>query len=167
MQKNYYIYEKPECNITIYKLPIWFKETSYDVDQKGTKGTIEFHSYNEYDEIYGSNAKIELNFMKRERLDFYHPKEVQESISLYNAINVVVTKKERVWLNSHEFTYWFGNRTKMIRKRYYQENHIHGLFYCELSSRQFDVHSVVVRDHYEGFKPYLLEAFNSINCHEF
>ncbi len=165
MQKNYYIYEKPECNITIYKLPIWFKESFYEVDEEATKGTIQFDSYNEYDEIYGSNAKIEINFMKKDRLDFYHPKEVQESINLYNAINVVVTKKENAWLNSHEITFWFGNRTKMIRKRYYQENHIHGLFYCELSSRQFDIHSVIIRNHYEGFKPYLLEAYNSINCH--
>jgi hypothetical protein len=163
MQKNYYVYDKPELNIIIYKLPIWFKETSYEGDEK--KGTILFHSYNDYDEVYGSNAKIEINILKRERLDFYHPKEVQESINLYNAINVVVTKKERAWLNSHEFTYWFGNRTKMIRKRYYQENHIHGLFYCELSGRQFDIHSVIVKDHYKGFKPFLLEAYNSINCH--
>jgi len=163
MQKNYYIYEKPELNITIYKLPIWFKETSYEGDEK--KGAIFFNSYDEFDEFYGSNAKIEINILKKERLEFYHPKEVQESINLYNAINVVVTKKERAWLNSHEFTYWYGNRTKMIRKRYYQENHIHGLFYCELSSRQFDIHSVVVKDHYEAFKPFRLEAYNSVNCH--
>ncbi len=163
MQKNYYVYEKPELNFIIYKLPIWFKESSYEGDEK--KGTIFFNSYNEFDEIYGSNAKIEINISEKERLDFYHPKEVQESINLYNAINVVVTKKERTWLNSHEFTYWFGNRRKMIRKRYYQENHIHGLFYCELTGRQFDIHAVVVKDHYEGFKPFLLEAYNSINCH--
>ena len=61
MQKNYYVYDKPELNITIYKLPIWFKETSYEGDEK--KGTILFHSYNDYDEIYGSNAKIEINIM--------------------------------------------------------------------------------------------------------
>ena len=64
MQKNYYVYEKPECNIIIYKLPIWFKESSYESNEQGTQATINFESYNEYDEIYGSNARIEITIMK-------------------------------------------------------------------------------------------------------
>jgi hypothetical protein len=163
MQRNYYTYEKPECNITINKLPIWFKETFYEGDQNG--GTLKFQSYNNYDEIYGSDATIELNFIKKERVKFYHAKAVQESINIYNAINVVVTHKEDSWINTHEFTCWYGGRTKMIHKRYYPENHIHGLFYCELTERLFEIHSIVIRDRYEGFKPYLLEASNSVICH--
>jgi hypothetical protein len=163
MQKNYYIYEKPEYKININKIPIWFKETLNEGDEN--KGTIVFKTHDEYDEIYKSIAKIELNFVNKDRLDFFHAREVQESIDIYNAINVVVTKKERTWLNSHEFSYWFGQRSKMIRKRYYPENHIHGLFYCELTNRLFEIHSTIIRDHYEGFKPYILEAFNSIVCH--
>jgi hypothetical protein len=164
MQRNYYIYEKPELKIIINKLPVWFTEISYDGDEK--EGNISFKSANDYDEIYGNNAKIEVEFSTIERIKFYHAKEVQKSIDVYNAINVVVTNKERVWLNTHEFTYWFGTRTKMIRKRYYPENHIHGLFYCELTERLFEIHSKIIRKHYEGFKPYLLEAYNSFLCHE-
>ncbi|TFG08253.1 MAG: hypothetical protein EU539_02930 [Promethearchaeota archaeon] len=163
MQKNYYIYNKPECKVIINKIPIWFKETLYEGDQD--KGSIIFETHDQYDEIYKSIARIELSFYKKDRIKFLHAREVQESIDLYNAISVVVTEKENSWLNSHEFTYWFGHRTKMIRKRYYPENHVHGLFYCELTNRLFEMHSIIIRDHYEGFKPYILAAFNSVVCH--
>jgi hypothetical protein len=163
MQKSYFIYQKPECNVTINKVPIWFKEVEFKGDEN--KGTIKFHSHNDYDEIWGSNAKMEFDWFKKDRIKFFHAREVQESIDLYNAISIVVTKKDREWLNTHEFTYWFGNRTKIIRKRYYPENAIHGVFYCEISERQFNMHSAIIRNHYEGFKPYILECYNSIVCH--
>ena len=163
MQQNSYIYQKSECNVTINKVPIWFKEVEFKGNE--SKGTIKFQSYNDYDEIWGANAKMEFDWFKKDRIKFFHAREVQESINIYNAINVFVTKKERVWLNSHEFTYWFGNRIKNIRKRFYPENEIHGVFYCEISERQFNMHSVIIREHYEGFKPYILESFMSIICH--
>ena len=163
MQKNYFIYEKSEFNVTINKVPIWFKEVEVTGDEN--KGTIKFHSQNNYDEIWGPNATMEFDWLKKDRTKFLHSREVQESIDIYNAINVVVTKKEQVWLHTHEFTYWSGGRSKMIRKRYYPENNLHGVFYCELTERQFNMHSVIIRDHYEGFKPYILESFKSIICH--
>ncbi len=103
--------------------------------------------------------------MANNRIKFFHAREVQESIDIYSANNIVVIKKELVWLHTHEFTYWFGNRTKIIRKRHYPENNIHGVFYCELTERQFNMHSVIIGDHYTGFKPYILECYNSIICH--
>ena len=84
---------------------------------------------------------------------------------MFNAINVVVTKKENTWLMSHEFTYFFGQRRKMVRKRYYAENIIHGVFYCDMSERQFNLSAYIIRNHYEAFKPFILECFNSVNCH--
>ena len=163
MQKNYYIYEKANLKILVNKMPIWFNEISVEGDEN--KGIINFESSNDYDEIWGPNAKIEFEWFKKERLDFFHAKEVQASIDTYNAINVVVVKKERDWLNSHEFSYWFGKRTKMVRKRYYPENFIYGLFYCDMTLRQFSMTAEIIREHYEGFKPFILEAFNSIICH--
>ena len=163
MQKNYYIYEKPNLKILVNKMPIWFKEIN--VEGNENEGIINFETNNNYDEIWGPNAKLEIEWSKKERVDFFHAKEVQASIDTYNAINVVVIKKERDWLNSHEFSYYFGSRNKMIRKRFYSENHIFGLFYCEVTERQFELHANIIREHYKGFKPYILEAFNSINCH--
>jgi len=163
MQTNYFIYRKPEVNVTINKMPIYFKEIEFHGDE--SKGSVKFESYYEYDEVWGNNAKIEFDWFKKERIQFYHAKEVQISIETYNAVNYVVTNKERVWLNSHEFTYFFGNRTKIMRKRYYPENLIHGIFYCELTERQFNMHAIIIRDVYENYLPFILECFNSIVCH--
>ena len=56
--------------------------------------------------------------------------------------------------------------TKIVRKRYYPENHIHCTFYCEFTERQFELHTVVIREHYEGYKPFILDAYTSLICHE-
>jgi len=163
MQKNFYQYQKEEYNLSIDKMPIWFKEVEAQGDEN--KGRIVFHSQNEYDEIWGSNAKMEISWEKKGRIETFHAKEVQNSIDMYNAINIVVTKKEQVWIRSHEFTFWYGNRTKMVRKRYYPENVIYGIFYCELTERLFNFHTTIIKKHFEGFKPYIIEAYNSIICH--
>ncbi|MFX1258930.1 MAG: hypothetical protein ACFFAN_13815 [Promethearchaeota archaeon] len=163
MQKSYYIYKKPECQVSINKLPIWFKQVEFEGNDRN--GFIKFESVNNYDENWGPNAKIELDWMKKDRIKFLHAKEVQLSIETYNALNIVIIKKERTWVYSHEFTFWYGSRSKMIRKKYYKENSIHGIFYCDLSERLFNIHTAVIQDHYDAFKSYILEAYNSIICH--
>jgi hypothetical protein len=75
-------------------------------------------------------------------------------------------QRSQVWNLSDRFTYWFGNRTRILRKRYYPENIIHGIFYCELTERQFNIHAIIIRDVYENYLPFILECFNSIICHE-
>ena len=164
MQKSYYQYRKEECRIGIDRMPIWFKETEFDGDQN--KGYIIFQTENEYDEIWGPNAKMEISWEKKGRTETFHAKEVQASIDMYNAIKVVVTKKEMIWLRTHDFTYWIGHRTKMIRKRYYPLNIIHGVFYCDITERVFNINTEVIKKHYEGFEPYIIEGYKSIDCHE-
>ena len=41
MQKSYFIHQKPECNVTINKVPIWFKEVEFKGDEN--KGTIKLY----------------------------------------------------------------------------------------------------------------------------
>ncbi len=163
MQQNSYHYKKPIVQIEIEKMPIWFKETEFNGEP--SKGTIKFQDQNMYDEIWGSNVKIDLTWQKKDRNTYFQGREVQESINMYNSINVVVTEKQQGWMRSHEFTYWLGDRTKMIQKRYYPENYICGVFFCEQSERLFTIVASVIRKHYEGYKPYILELFNSIVCH--
>ncbi len=165
MQKSYYIYEKPGCNIVINKMPIWFKEIESEFIGDNNKGSLKFETFDNYDENWGPIATISLSWDKKERFKFFHAKEVQQDIEMFNAINVVVIKKERGWLNSHEFTTFYGKRTKMVRKKYYSENFIHGMLYCDMTERIFNFTSEIIRNHYEGYKPYILEAFNSFNCH--
>ena len=164
MQRTSYIYKREDCNVIVNKMPIWFNEVEFNGDKN--KGILLFHSQNNYDENWGANAKLELSWEQLEREKFFHAKEVQRTIDMYNSVQMVVNKKENTWINSHEFTIWFGNRRKFIRKSYYVEKAIHGIFYCDMTERLFNVHGNVIDAHYEGFKPYLLNAFSSIICHE-
>ena len=164
MQQTNYPFKKERFGFSVNKMPIWFGEVETNGDDQ--KGTIELHTGNVYDEIWGPNGKIDISWEKIDRGSFLHAKEVQSSIDQYNAINIVVTKKEQVWLRSHEMTIWYGNRSKMIRKRYYRENCIHGVFYCDVTERLFNIHAAVIKEHYEGFKTYILDAYNSVECHQ-
>jgi len=163
MEYNYYIYNKPECNITINKMPIWFKEIEYEGDEN--QGSIILDSQDEYDEIWGPNSKMEINWEKKERLNLLFYKETQNSIDVYNAIGLVVTEKEKDWLMSHEIVFWYGHRNKMIRKRFYTERAIHCIFYCDVSERLFNIHTNMLAEFYENFKPFILKSYNSIICH--
>ncbi|MCK4285402.1 MAG: hypothetical protein KAX18_04335 [Candidatus Lokiarchaeota archaeon] len=163
MEYNFYVYKKLECNLTINKMAIWFGETEFEGDENN--GSIIFHSQNIYDEIWGPDSTLELNWEKKDRASLFYYKEVESSIETYNAIGIVVTKKERDWLMSHEFTTWFGQRRKMIRKRYYIEKVIHSIFFCEISERLINIHTSVIESMYDNFKPSLLKTFNSIECH--
>jgi len=164
MEYNYYTYKKPEGKIEVQKLPIWFKEVIFEGNE--IEGNITLHSQNDYDEIYGSNAKMEISWGKKNRDSLYYGKEVQKSIELYNAIGFAITKKDNTWLLSHEFVSWFGQRTKMMRKRYYREKCIHGIFYCDITERLINVHVNVIDKHYENFKPFIVKSFTTIICHD-
>jgi hypothetical protein len=163
MEYNFYVFKKQEGNLSINKMPIEFGEIEFEGDENN--GSIKFHSQKDYDEIWGPNSTLELNWEKKERTNLFYYKEVESSIETYNAIGIVITNKERDWLMSHEFTIWFGQRRKMIRKRYYIEKIIHGIFYCEITERLINIHTSVIESIYDNFKPSLLKTFNSIECH--
>jgi hypothetical protein len=164
MEYNYYLYHKQECNLKILQMPIWFKEVNYEGDPKN--GMVILHSQDEYDEYWGSNAKMQINWEEKDRSTFYYAKEVQKSIGIYNAIGVVVSLKEATWHLSHEFTFWYGERTKILHKRFYKEKCLHGIFYCDISNRLFNIHTDVIDNYFENFKQYLLKSYKTITCHE-
>jgi len=165
MEYNYYTYEKKEeANIIIHKLAKWLIEEKFEGD--ASEGFISFHSQNDYDEIYGANAKMEITWEKKDRIGFFHGKEVQNSIELYSSVGFVILNKESDWLLSHEFVTWFGQRTKMMRKRYYREKCIHGIFYCDVTERLINVHTNIIDKFYENFKPFIIKSLSTIICHE-
>ena len=163
MEYNYYIYKKPECKFVINKMPIWLKEAEFEGDENN--GTIILHSQEEYDEIYGPSSKFDITWEKKERMNLFYYKEVENSIEVYNAIGVVVTSKKKDWLLAHELTTWFGHRRRMIRRRFYVERAIHGIFYCDISQRLFNVHASVIESLYESAEPKILKSYSSIECH--
>ncbi len=163
MEINYYIYNKPECAVKIDKMPIWYKEIEYEGDEN--RGTISFNSQNDYDEIWGSNSKMEITWEKKERLNLFFYKEIENSIDVYNSIGIAITEKKKDWLRSHEYIFWTGHRKKMIRKRFYVEKVIHGIFYCDVSERLFNIHTSIIEAKYENFKPYVLKSYSTFICH--
>ncbi len=163
MEYNYFVYNKPECNVKINKMPMWFREVEYKGDEN--QGYILLHSQNEYDEIWGPESKMEINWEKKDKMNLFYYKEVQNSIDVYNAIGLVVTEKNMDWLLSHEITFWLGHRNKLIRKRLYHEKGIHCVFYCDVTERLFNIHTSMIGDKFENFKPYILKSFNSVICH--
>ena len=165
MEYNYYTYEKKEeANIIVHKLAKWLIEEKFEGDVN--EGYVSFHSQNDYDEIYGANAKMEISWEKKDRIGFFHGKEVQNSIELYSSVGFAVINKKSDWLLSHEFVTWFGQRNKMMRKRYYREKCIHGIFYCDVIERLFNVHTNVIDKFYENFKPFIIKTLSTIICHE-
>lgn len=163
LQKNYYVYSNDKCKIVINKTPIWFEKVK--VEGNHEKGTIFFESHDEFDENFGKSVKIELSWYQKVREEYYHAREVQDSIDTYNSINIVVTKKENIWLLSHECTYWFGTRTKMIRKGYYPSKIIHSVFFCEITGRVITIHFEVIRKYYLNYEKFIIEMLQSIICH--
>ncbi|MFX1273446.1 MAG: hypothetical protein ACFFBP_16570 [Promethearchaeota archaeon] len=163
MHKTTYVYDKPEFGLKLNLMPIWFKEieTSGDINA----GSIILESQNIFDEFWGPIARMELNWENKDVNDFYHPREVQKNIDVYSGIQVAVTKKKNDWINSHNYTIWYGHRRKLIKTSYYEELSIHGIFYCDQSNKIYDLNAGVIKEHYEGFEPYILDAFNSIVCH--
>jgi len=144
-------------------MPVWFEEK----ESSGYKdeGTISFHTANNYDDIWGPNAKMEISWEKEDRTESFYAKIVQNSIDMYNAIEVTVTNKEQIWVRSHECTIWYGARSKMIRKHFYRESVIHSVLYCDVTERIFNIHTSIIAEHYKGFKPYIIEAYNALICH--
>ena len=164
MEYNFYNYEKVEGKISIGKLPIWFKEVKFEGDEK--EGSIVFHSQDEFDEYWGANAKMDLFWETKERGSFFFSKLVEQSIETYNAIGLVVTSKESDWHLSHEFVYWYGQRTRMLHKHHYPAKSIHGIFYCDMTERLFNIHTEIINKYYENFKPYVLKGYSTLICHD-
>lgn len=163
MQQTYYIYEKSEYNFLLKKMPIWFKENQILGDDN--RGSIILHSQNDFDDYWGANAKMELDWVKMELEDFYHPREVQKSMDVYTSINVTISKKKNDILNSHDITWWRGQRRKRVELIIYEEKSIHAVFYCEYSKRLINMHCGIIKEYFGGFEPYILDAFKSIECH--
>ena len=89
MQYSYYVYEKLESDFKLNKMPIWFREVNFEGDEN--KGIIFLETQNEFDELWGPIAKMEISWEKKDRLKYFHAKEVQRSIDAFNAIKIVVT----------------------------------------------------------------------------
>jgi hypothetical protein len=164
MEHTYWIAKYPEMNVEIQKVPIYFRQ----VEVQGTNeaGTAKFESYNSMEEIYGPDAKFDVYWETVDRVLYHQGNRVQQSIDMYNAIEVNVTEKKTEWQRSHEGTYWFGKRSQIKQKRFYNSHHIHVVILCEQTSRVFEMHASIIANLYPNYKDLILSAMKSLLCHE-
>ena len=53
-------------------MPKWYRETEFEGDEN--KGLIILQSEKEYDEIWGPESKMEINWEKKDRMNLFYYK---------------------------------------------------------------------------------------------
>jgi len=165
MKRTYWIYRNSDCKIHVEKIPIYLER----IEEEGTfeTGRVTFQSTNSYDDIWGPDVKFEVSWEPVDRISYHHGKRVNQSIQMFNTLEIVVSKKQTEWIRSHEMTYWFGTRRQIIKKRFYPSNIIHSIIMCEQTNRVFELHAVIISAMNPNYENLILDAIKSINCHDF
>ncbi|MBN1800047.1 MAG: hypothetical protein JW891_00985 [Candidatus Lokiarchaeota archaeon] len=163
MQHTTYPYKNQEFNIKVNRMPIWFVETQSTGDP--TSGSIILETKTVLDELWGPIGKLEITWESCDESDYYHPRVVKRNIESYTSIGVAFTRKKNDWVNNHMLTIWYGIRRKLIKSNYYEEQSIHGIFHCEFTKRILEFNASILKEHFQGFEIYLIDALYSIECH--
>ena len=167
LQKNWK-YLNIENQIVINKISNIYSSDKKFIKKEGNldEGRVEFKSVQVSDDVWGADSDITIEWKKLENPSHFHlGKIVNESIQNYALINVVTTKKDRLWHLSHEMVIWYGNRQQMNRRRYFVSKVIHATFFCELTQRLFHIHANCLANAFKYYKEAILEFINSIQCH--
>ena len=164
MEHTYWVAKYPEKNVAIEKVPIYFQQV--DIQGNAEAGTVKFESYNKMEEIYGPDAIFEVYWETVDRALFHQGNRVQQSFDMYNSIEVNISNKETVWNRSHEGTFWYGTRSQIKQKHFYNSNHIHCVLLCEQTSRVFEMHATIIANMYPNYKDIVIAAMKSLLCHE-
>ena len=164
MEHTYWRFQSPEMKVSVEKVPIYFQQT--ELQGNFEAGTVKFASYNAMEEIYGPDVTFEVYWETVDRSTFHQGNRVQQSFDMYNAIEVNITDKKTEWNRSHEGTYWFGKRSQIKQKRFYNSNHIHCITLCEQTSRVFEMHATIIANMYPNYKDLVLAAMKSLLCHD-
>ncbi len=164
MEHTYWVAKYPEHNVTIEKIPIYFQKI--DLQGNAEAGTVKFESYNKMEEIYGPDATLEVYWETVDKWIYHQGNRVQQSFDMYNAIEVNISEKNTEWNRSHEGTFWFGTRSQIKQKHFYNSNHIHCITLCEQTSRVFEMHATIISNMHSNYKDLILAAMKSLLCHD-
>ena len=168
MLQNSWKYLNIENQIVINKISTIYSNDKKFIKKEGNidEGRIGFKSVQISDEVWGADSDITIEWKKLEDPSHYHlGKIVSESIQNYALINVVTSKKDRLWHLSHEMIIWYGSRQQMNRRRFFVSKVIHATFFCELTQRLFHIHANCLANAYNYYKGAILDLINSIQCH--
>ncbi len=168
MLQNNWKYLNIENQIVINKISNIYSSDKKFIKKEGNldEGRVEFKSVQISDEVWGADSDITIEWKKLENPSIFHlGKIVNESIQNYALINVVTSKKERLWHLSHEMIIWYGSKQQMSRQRYFVSKVIHATFFCELTQRLFQIHAKCLANAYDYYKGPIIEFIKSIQCH--
>ncbi len=163
--QSYWRYRNSGLNLSVNHISNLFAQNSLKFDGDQNKGSLSFHSSMKTDDLVGSDATMEISWEKVDPTKYHQGLKVKETIRMFSSINVIATKKESKWHLSHEFTYWHGNRQQFKNKRYFPTNIIHGILYCELTHRVFEVHTSCYSNVFPQYEQAALDVMFSLQCH--
>lgn len=164
MKHTFWIYKNENFNFGLEKIPISIEE----IEEKGdkNKGYIILKSKDQLDDVYESNVKIEINWETIERVSYHHGKAVNNSIKIFNSLDVSILKKETYWVQNHECTIWWGSKKDLIKQRVYPVNILHSIIYCEFTERLFEIHASISSKFFPNYESLIIEMMKKINCHD-
>ena len=163
---NDWKFTKQNLKIQINKISNLFSNENIKISGDSAEGTITLKSLLKIDDVWGPEAKIDILWHNLNREDYHHGFYVKENIQKYTELDIASTKKENLWHLSHELTNWYGIRRQMIKGRFYPSRIIHSIWYCDFTTRVFEVHAVILDFAYAKYEKTILSLIDSLQCHE-
>ena len=166
MQHNFWRYIDEENKLQFNKISNLFDQEKVTREGNFDQGSIKFHTVKSSDKFFGSDATLEFSWEKIDPVSYHHGLRVKETIGMFSRIQVVVTKKETKWSHSHELTLWYGTRQQILKKRFFSSRITHGIMFCELSNRIFNIHGIFLGQQRKLYEKAIMDAIESFHCHE-
>ena len=166
MQHNFWRYIDEENKLQFNKISNLFDQEKVTREGNFDQGSTKFHTGKSSDKFFGSDATLEFSWEKVDPLKYHHGLKVKETIRMFSAIQVVVGKKETKWSHSHELTLWYGTRQQILKKRFFSSRITHGIMFCELTNRVFDIHAIFLGQNRKLYEKAIMDAIDSFYCHE-
>lgn len=163
MEFSTWTFRNEEFKVCIDRVPNYYDRDTEEGDQN--QGKITFKCGRQVDDIFGPESRFFVSWETMPPIGYHHGKAVRDSIKQWSAVEVNVERRESGWVNHHEDAMWFGRRTKMQQKHMYAIGIIHGLFYCDVSQRYFEIHGETMFQYKDNYNTLIEAAFKSIQCH--
>ena len=166
MQHNFWRYIDSENQLQLNHISNLFAQEGVKREGNFNQGSLKFFTVKSSDKFFGSDATLTISWEKIDPVKYHHGLHVKETIRMFSAIQVVVTKKETKWHQSHELTLWYGNRQQIVKKRYFRSRITHGIMFCESTNRIFDIHAIFLGSQRKMYEKAIMDAIDSFHCHE-
>ena len=165
MARETWKYLNETTQIQINRISNHFSSTNVLEEGDAKKGQLNLFSTTDADEVWGPEAKIDINWEEIDPSQYHQGLKVKETIRMFSEIEVFASKKENKWHLSHEMTIWWGNRQQVKHRRFYTSKIMHGIVFCELTHRLFEIHAICLGNQFQKYEKTILDIIDSLQCH--